>query len=239
LKSDPIRELFENLDPIKDLSDDQIRALHPTDSLLERLHDEIAGKSINWFHKKIWRRTLIITMSTVFVLAGTAAAITLLQSTVRVTTSLSCFEADSLRSGAHVVAYSEHPLSACRTSLLWPTPSGGHPRHGSLCVLSNGSLAGFPPSRQSMICAKLGLAVFRGRIGSPQTALFQQAAQHYFHENLCVPPPVGRKSVQRLIGEYGITNWHVQVSGSRQQSACATLAIEVKSRTVDIVGIAK
>ncbi len=236
---DPLKEIFDSLDPLKDLSDAQLGALHPTTSLLERIHDDIAEVSVSWFRKKMWRRTAIASVATVFVLAGTAAAITLLRSPVQVTTSLSCFKADSLNSGADVVAYSEHPLSACQTFLHWPSALSSHSPDGSLCVLSNGSLAGFPPSRESPVCAKLGLPVFNGRIRNPETALFQQAARRYFSEHLCVSRSVAQKDVQRLIGMYGITNWRVRVSGSRDQSACATLAIEVTSRIVGIVGISK
>src|SRR5664280_1803407 len=236
---DPFEDIFDSLDPVKDLSDTQLGALHPTTDLLERIHHDIAEVSVSWFRRRLWRRTVIASVATVFVLAGTAAALTLLQSPVKVTTSLNCFKADSLNSGGHVVPYSDHPLFACQTFLHWPSKPGSHSPEGSLCVLSNGSLAGFPPSRESSVCAKLGLPVFDGRIRNPETASFQQAAQRYFFENCCVSRSVAQKDVRQLIGRYGITNWRVRVSGSREHSACATLAINVKSRTVDIVGISR
>jgi hypothetical protein len=239
LKYDPLQEIFDSIDPVKDLSDAQLEALHPTASLLERLHDEITEDSVSWIRRSIWRRTVIISATTVLVLAGTAAAITILRSSVQATTSLSCFRADSLSSGADVVAYSEHPLSVCQSFLHWsPMPSSPSPE-GSLCVLSNGSLAGFPPSRESQVCAKLDLPIFNGRVKNPEIAAFQRAAQRYFSQNSCMLPAVAQAGVQRLIGKYGISNWYVRVSGSREQSACAILAIEVKSRTVDIVGISR
>ena len=239
MKCDPLQEFFDSLDSAKGLSDAQLETLHPTTSLLERLQRETTKDSVNWFRRRIWRRTLIISASTVFVLAGTAAAITLLRSPIQVTTSLSCFREDSLKSGAEVVAYSEHPLSACQSFLHWSLEPSGASSRGSLCVLSEGSLAGFPPSRESQVCTKLGLAVFNGRVVNHQIASFQQAAQRYFSENPCISTSTAQIGVQRLIGKYGITNWHVRVSGSRVGTACATLSIEVKSRIVGIVGISR
>jgi hypothetical protein len=238
LTHDPLEELFDSIDSVKELSDTQLSALHPTPDLLERLHRDITAESVIWVRRKVWRRTIIATVSSVLVLAGTAAAITILRAPVQITTSMSCFRADSLHSGADVVAYNDHPLATCDSVMHWPSGLGGKSK-GSLCVLSNGSLAGFPPERDSPVCAKIGLPFFDGRIKSPETAQFQQAAQRYFSANPCASRSVAQKSVQRLIGIYGISNWHVRVSGSQDQTACATLAIDVKARIVDIVEISK
>lgn len=156
---DPLQELFDSIDSVKYLSDTQLDAQHPTTDLLDRLHHDIATESVSWFRRKVWRRTAIVTVSSVLVLAGTAAAITILRSPVQVTTSMSCFRADSLHSGADVIAYSDHPLAACQSVMHWSSGLSTKSK-GLLCVLSNGSLAGFPLRRiqqraQQSVCPHL------------------------------------------------------------------------------------
>ena len=234
---DPFQDFFDAVDPVKDLSDAQLEALHPEANLIDRLRAETRKESVGGFRQKVLRRSVVVTVATVFVLAGTAAAVALLRSPAQVTTSLSCFRTDSLRNGADVIAYSQSSLAACQSLMQWaPVPSSPSP-DGSLCVLSNGSLAAFPPSRETQVCSKLGLSDFNGSVKNPAVGAFRRATQQYFLDHRCSAPATALAGIQRLIGQFGITDWHLRMRGSRRLSACATLAIDVKSKTVEIVGI--
>jgi hypothetical protein len=237
LSYDPLQKFFDIADPTKDLSNAELDALFPTESLLERLKGEVNNEPVGWFRKRLWRRTIIVSTTAVLVLAGTAAAFTFLRSPVQDVTRLSCFESVSLSSGAEVVAYSGQPLAMCRSVMHWLPVPGSPVPNGSLCVLTNGSLAGFPPSRRAQACTQLGLPVFNGRLKNPEVAAFEQAAQNYFSENSCMDPAAARNGVLQLIGRFAISGWHVRVSGSKSEVACATLGIQGKVRVVDIVEI--
>jgi hypothetical protein len=238
LTDDPFEQYFAALDPVRELSDAQLEALHPTSRLLDRLRDDIAGSPSTIRRKPPWRRTVVASVVVAVAFAGTAAALTILRAPVRETTTLSCFSRDALNSRADVVSYDRYPLDTCKTFMNWSHKSGSHSL-GFLCVLSNGSLAGFPPEGNGSTCSTLQLPAFNGHIANPNASAFQQATTHYFSENPCVPRSVAQREVQRLIGEYAVPNWHVVVSGSPNSSSCATLAIEARSRVIDIVAIAK
>jgi hypothetical protein len=236
---DPFASILEAVDPTLNLSDTELDAMFSTDHLLERLQHEIANERLSWFRRRPWRRTTIFTLSAVLVLAGSAAAITLLRSSAHDTSRLSCFTRDSRSLNGEVFGFSRGPLAACQAALDWKSIPASPEPSGSLCVLPNGSLAGFPPSRQAHVCSRLGLAVFNGHVKNPKVADFQRSAQVYFIEHSCESPPTAQKAVLRLIGQFGIDQWRVQTSGSTSTSACATLNILVKARTVNIVGIKK
>ncbi|MHB8380290.1 MAG: hypothetical protein ACYDB2_10335 [Acidimicrobiales bacterium] len=236
MKDDPLQRIFGDIDPVKDLSDADLDSLLPTESLLDRLHRDIDTEPLSWRHRRMWRRTMVISASTVLALAGAAVAVTFLRAPVQDTTRLSCFARVSLESDANVVAYGSHPLSICQSLMHWPSAPGSPAPSGSLCVLSDGSLAGFPPTRKSNVCAALGLPIFDGHVTDLKVAAFEESAQSYFTERPCMKPAIARSEIQRLLKKYNISGWRVEVSGSKAASACATLSIQVSARLVDIVG---
>lgn len=236
MKSDPLQKIFDRVDSTRHLSDADLGAMLSTERLLERLNNVVDNEPVGWFRRRIWRRTIVISTTTVLVLAGTAAAISLIRGPVHDSTRLSCFAKLSLTSGADVIAYTSHPLSACQSLMHWPSVPASPSPSGSLCVLINGSLAGFPPSRKGNACAALGLAVFDGHLANLKVAAFEQSTQNYFTQHSCLAPAVARQDVQRQLKKYGISGWRVLISGSKSKAACATLSIQVSSRLIDIVG---
>jgi hypothetical protein len=236
---DPFAQLLEAVDPIATLSDAELDAMFAPVDLLERIQTKIANERVSWLRRRPWRRTTIITLSTVLVLAGSAAAISLLRSSAHDTSRLSCFSSDKVSIDARVYGFSSDPLAACHAALNWKTVPASPDSSGSLCVLANGSLAGFPPSREANVCARLGLASFNGRLKSPELARFDRAAQVFFIVHPCVTPSRAQTEVLKMIGQYGIVQWHVQTTGSTSRGACATLNIQVMARIVNIVGIVK
>lgn len=236
MKDDPLQKVFDAIDVTRDLSNAELEAMFPTDHLINRLDHAVKVEPVGWFRRRIWRRTIVISTTTTLVLAGTAAAISLIRDPVRDVTRLSCFSKVSLTSNADVIAYTSHPLSACQSLMHWPSVPASPAPSGSLCVLSNGSLAGFPPSRKGQMCSALGLATFDGHIANLKIAAFQQSTQNYFTEHSCMVPTVARQEVQQLLKKYGISGWRTEVIGSMSTAACATLSIQVPSRLVEIVG---
>ena len=236
MSNDYLRNMFEAIDPTRNLTDVALEELLSTDQLLERVHAETTKKS-GWPWSRKWGRVGIITTSAVLVLSGTAAAFTLLRSPVQNTTELSCFTSATPGSDATVVSLSTHPLRTCDSQMHWITmPDSSHP-NGVLCILSNGSIGGFPPSRKLNECRSLGLATYDGRPRNADSAAFQEAAQSYFATHQCQSLSNARTAVTRLLREHDVSNWHVRVSGSTAPGACATLAVQVSKKTVDIVGI--
>jgi hypothetical protein len=234
---DPFAQVLEAVDPARGLSDAELDAMFSPVALLERLETEVAKAPVRWWRRRPWRRTTIITLSTVLVLAGSAAAISLLRSSAHDTSRLSCFEKVSLSPNAHVFAFHSHPLATCASVMSWPSvPKSPNPS-GSLCVLANGSLAGFPPTRENHVCVKLGLATFNGRLKSPRFVSFERAAENYFTAHPCEPSRTARTAVLQLMGQFGIDQWRLQTSGSTASGACATLNIQVGVRLVNIVDI--
>lgn len=236
MKDDPLQKIFDDIDPFKDLSDTDLDALLPLESLFERLHRDVEKEPPSWRHRRMWRRSMVISASAVLAFAGAAAAITFLRSPVQDTTRLSCFARVSLTPTAVVVPYGSHPLSICQSLMHWPSVPGSPAPTGSLCVLSNGTLAGFPPSRHSHVCTALGLSSFNGRVADLKVAAFEESAQSYFTQHSCMTSAVARSEVQRLLKKYNISGWRVEVSGSKAVLACATLSIHASTRLVDIVG---
>jgi hypothetical protein len=234
---DPFAQVLEAVDPARGLSDADLDAWFSPVALLERLELDVAKRPVSWWRRRPWRRTTIITLSTVLVLAGSAAAISLLRSSAHDVSRLSCFEGASLSPNADVFAFHTQPLATCQSAMTWRSvPDSPNPA-GSLCVLPNGSLAAFPPTRAAHLCAKLGLAVFNGRLKSPRFAEFERSAENYFTAHPCERQSTAQTAVLRLIGRYGIDRWRVQTSGSTSSGACATLNIQVGARLVNIVAI--
>lgn len=234
---EPLKKFFADSDSTKELSDSDLDAMFPHDRLFERVQSALMSEPIARIQKRLWRRTATISVTAILVLAGTAAAISLLRAPVRDVTRLTCFEGVSLTSKAAVVPYSADPLAACGSAMHWPSAPRSPSPEGSLCVLGDGSLAGFPPSRTVQVCEVLGLPTFNGQLKNPADAAFERTSQSIFTEHPCMALLGARREVLRLIGKFGLTRWRVRISGSRSPRACATLAIDVKARRVGIIGI--
>lgn len=236
---DPLQKAFDAIDPTKDMSDAQLQALLPTDVLLSRLRESIDKQPTGQVLKVRWRKVAIISSSAVLALAGTAAAITFLRSPVQDVTHIGCFQTVSLHTNEKVIPYSSIPLAACEQAMHWTPISRSPAPSGSLCVLSDGSLAGFPPSRDPGTCARLGLATFNGRLKNPEVIRFEQAARSYLTSHPCASPPAARREMLNLIGRFGLAGWRVRASGSATSTACASFGIQIHRRIVDIVGVVK
>ncbi len=238
MKDDAFRQLFNAVDPVKGLGDKELDAIFPADRVLRRIQTEYSSKQFRGFRHRSWRRTAIVSISAILVFAGTAAAITLLRSPVSNTYRFSCYSQDSLHSRVvEEFSYSSHPLELCHSELKWKRERKGATPSGFLCVLLDGSLAGFPPSAHNENCAKLGLAVFNGRLKYPRVLSFENLVERYFSKNQCVSISTAQKRVLLLIGKYGLVGWRIRTSGSDSRVACATFGIQVGSRIIDIVGI--
>jgi hypothetical protein len=231
-----LRDLFESIDPARQVSDDCLDDLLPTDRLLERVSAEMI-KRRGWRYVRNWKRVGVITTSVVLVFSGAAVALSLLRSPVQNTTQLTCFSSATQDSSATVVSLSAHPLRTCETLMHWSHQSKGTQPAGVLCILSNGSIGGFPFSQKSDECRALGLSTYSGRVTSPRAAAFQEAAQNYFATHHCQSLSTAHATVDRLLRVHKVVGWHVHVSGSTSPAACATLAVQAKDKIVDIVGI--
>lgn len=236
---DPLKKFFADADPTRKWSDTEIDTMFPPDRLLERIEHAREVRAITQTPRKLWRRTTIIASASILVLAGTAAAISFLRAPVRDVSRVSCFERVSLTSTVAVVPYSTDPLAVCGSLLHWPAVPRSPSPGGSLCVLQNGSLAGFPPSRKAKVCEALGLETFNHRLKSARVASFEHSVQAVFNEHTCMTLPTAQREVLRLIEKFGIANWTVKTIGSTSPVACATLAIETPSLTVRLIGIAR
>jgi hypothetical protein len=235
VSDDYLRSLFESADPARHLSNDTLDNLLSTDELVERSLVESAR--YKWRSSRKWRRAGIFTLSLALVAGGSAAAVAFLREPVQNTTELTCFASTSQGSNATVVSLTAHPLRTCRVIMHWDAQSKGSHFHGALCVLSNGSIGGYPPDSNPNECEDLGLATYNGRAKDSRAAAFQVAAQNYFAAHQCQSLLVAQEVTFRLLKHYGVTDWNVHVSGSRAPGSCATLAVQARNRKIDIVGI--
>jgi hypothetical protein len=237
MNRDPLQGLFDAVDPTKDMTDAQLDARLSPDALFLRIEKQSDVSPVKWLRRRTWRRAAIISTSAVLVLAGSAAAISILRAPVSNTSQFSCYSQDTTHSKViAVLAYTPKALSSCQSALHWkPDPKGATPK-GFLCVLSDGTLGGFPPSRGVEDCAKLGLAVFNGTLKYPEVLRFENSATKYFSSHLCVTPSVGRTRMRVLFREFDMTHWRVQLTRVTTPSACETFGIEPGHRLVDLVG---
>jgi hypothetical protein len=104
-------------------------------------------------------------------------------------------------------------------------------------LLTDGSLAAFPPARKFRGCESLGLESFNGKVANPDAAKFEIAAESYFSHHQCEARAPAREAMVKLLGADGLAGWRVRVTGSASPKACATLAILTTSHEVNIVGI--
>jgi hypothetical protein len=232
MNHDPLETLFDALDPLQGLNDTD---LFTPGKALERLHREIA-RSRPPRRRRFWRRPLVMSIATVFVLAGTATAVSLLRSPVQDVTTLGCYQKISLTSNVDVVPYSGSSLATCASFWHWKKVPGGAAPNGSLCVLTNGSLAGLPPSRRANTCARLGLPAFNGKVENSKVAQFQVAAISYFTAHSCVSPSSAAREVRELIVRYDLSGWRVRNTKSKDPRSCAFPAFQIPNQIVDVVG---
>jgi hypothetical protein len=232
---DPFKSLFERVDPTRGLSDGDVGELLEDAQLLQRIQDQTRDAL---GRPPRQRRLALISAAAVLVLAGTAAAITLLRSPATNTSQMSCFSQDSLHSKIIVESpYGAHPLETCNAQLHWISVPSSKTPTGLLCVLPNGTVGGFPPSRRFQSCSSIGLFAFNGRVAHPHVLAFERAAQRYFESRACPNVLAARHKILELIGEYGLTGWSVDLVGSRSPSACATFALLTTRHSVHIVGV--
>jgi hypothetical protein len=231
--------VFRSLDPTKQLTNEQLDSMFSVERLLGQLSESKRRSRFESMRKRLWRRSVVVSTISVLVVAGVATAITLAQAPVRKVAHMTCYQSVSLKSTADVTPYGSNPLALCAQVMHWQAPNGGAHGDGLLCILSDGSLAAFPPSSGSERCAKLGLVAFNGRLASPRVAAFQRAAEDYFSNLQCDKSQTAKVSMLHLLGKFGVVGWRVEVTGSKSPAACATLAFEVDSKLVDIVGIVR
>jgi hypothetical protein len=236
MRRDPFEQLFESLDRTRNITDSQIDELFSVESLNSIAYTPTRRRRGGRLGKRLLRRGTVVATVAVLLVGSAAAAITLTRGPVETVTSMTCYQHDSLRSTANVVSYSSTPLAFCSQLLRWPTSSDPHDE-GSLCLLSNGSLAAFPPSRKFQGCKALGLEEFNGRLANPDAAKFELAAENYFSRHQCEARAKARGAILQLMGTNGLVGWTVRLTGSSSPKACATLAILTSSQEVNIVGI--
>ena len=230
MSRDPFEKLFEALDPLRDVDD---AALFTPGQLLDRLHREITPRR-TW--RRFWHPGTVVSLIAVTVLAGSATAIALWQSPVRNVASVYCYQKVSLNSNTDVVPYSADPLAACAAVWKWTSRPSGPAPNGSLCILTSGSLAAFPPSREGDACMRLGLPIFSGQPKSAAAARFQTLTIAYFASHKCVSPAIGLQEIRHLIGHFDLRRWRARITGSRDPHSCAFPAFQIQSRIVDLVG---
>jgi len=236
MSDDRLSEEFAASDPTRHLMDHDLDRLLPADKLIEGVYARARGNG-GWHFLRRWRRAGVITTSVVLVLSGSAAALALLHSPAKDSTHLTCFTSESLHSSASVVSLNAHPLRTCQTLMHWSRISAAGAPAGALCVLSDGSIGGFPPSRKGNECEALGLVTYDGHVATTRGAEFQRAAQNYFATHQCETLATARVEVTRLLARYGVSTWRIRISGSSVPGSCATFAVQARHKIVDIVGV--
>jgi hypothetical protein len=238
MSRDPLAVIFEALDRTRHLEDDQIDQMIPTANLLAQIHGATQQPLRKSLKNRFWRRGVVISTVAVLVIGSAAAAITLSRRPVETVAHMTCYQRDSMRSTADVVSYDANSLAVCSQVMHWPADSvNGAGRKGTLCLLSDGSLAAFPPSHKRVECSALGLVAFNGGLANPEVARFQALAESYFTRHPCQSVIHAQREILQLLGRYGLSRWKLRSSGLNSPSACATLAFQPKSMVVDIVGI--
>ena len=238
MSRDPLERAFELLDRTRHITDAQIDQMIPTAKLLRQIESTNRYSFSKSLRRRFWHRGIVMSTVAVLVIGSAAAAITLSRRPVETVAHMTCYRGDSLRSTADVVSYDAHPLKVCSQVMHWLANSqNGFSGKGTLCLLSDGSLAGFPPSGKTRECSVLGLAAFNGELANPEVAKFQLAAETYFTRHQCQSVNTARAEVLQLMGTYGLVSWKVRITGSTSTKSCATLAFQLNPMVVDIVGI--
>jgi hypothetical protein len=235
---DPFKKLFESADSTREVSTDQIDKLVENSQIVQRVHDRVNGAPHRRKFHGAWGRVALASTAVVLVLGGAAAAITFLRSPVTNTSQMSCYSQDSLHS--KVIAempYDSTPLASCKSELHWTSVPLSRTPAGLLCVLPNGTVAGFPPSKKYQSCSTIGLAIFNGKLKYPHVLDFQNAAHRYFEGNACPNVQSAKSRILYFIGKYGLRGWTVRTYGSSSPRSCATFGIQSAKRLIDVVGV--
>jgi hypothetical protein len=237
MSRDPLEELFGSLDRTRQLSDAQVDEMFSLERLFAQVKVATPPPTARRMGRRLLHRGTVMATVAVLLVGSAAAAITLSRGPVQSVASMTCFQGNSLTSTADVVSYDSNPLATCSRLLHWPTPSKTEHEKGALCLLADGSLAVFPPSRKADRCENLGLVAFNGHLANPEVAKFQIAAENYFTRHPCESPAAARRAVLEILGTNGLVSWRVRLTGSTSSKACATLAFQLNSKDIDIVGI--
>ena len=238
MKRDLLKDYFEEVDPTKNVTDASLHDRFPTEDMLARVHQAVEDRPARKVRHIGWHRTTVISIAAILAITGTAAAISFLRSPVTDTSRFACYSQVSLTPKViEELPVSNQPLGECRVALHWKQVPGSPAPKGTLCVLPNGTLAGFPPSRKINVCSSLKLATYSGRSKNISVAEFQKSAMNYFGERSCVAPEMARREIIHLFVKFDLTYWRVRFTRTSSVGACSTLAVQVKDRVVDLVGI--
>lgn len=243
---DPFKELFESADPTRGLSNGEIDKIIGDAQIFQRLHDRAKDISREpqphgpWRPQPHgpWRRVALISTAAVLVLGGAAAAVTLLRSPATNTSHMVCYSQDSVHSQIiSEIPLGPHPLALCQAQLHWKSVPSSPTPAGLLCVLPNGTLGGFPPSKKHHSCSSIGLVAFNHKFAHPYVRAFEKAAHSYFADHACPKVVEAKNEMLKLIRQNGLRGWRVRVYGSTNSGACATFAIEPTRHLIDIVAV--
>jgi hypothetical protein len=238
VSTDPLKRLFESADTTRGMSERAIDQLVEHTQLLQRAQDGARDVPFWREHQRLWRRAALISSAAVLAVGGAATAITLLRSPVTNTSQMSCYSQDSVHSRViSEMPYSVHPLGACKAQLHWRSVPSSKTSAGLLCVLPDGSLGGFPPSKKYETCTSIGLTAFNGKLKYPHVFAFEKAAHSFFEIHACSNVALARRRMLELIGKYALRGWTVQVSGSKVPTACATFDTQSARRIIDVVAV--
>ena len=147
MSHDWLDEYFRSLDRTRHLDDAQIDLMIPTARLLDQIDSGNLPTSAESLKRRFWRKGVVMSTVAVLVVGSAAAAITLSRRPVETVAHMTCYREDSLTSTADVVSYAANPLAKCSQVMHWRATSNISVRgRGTLCLLSDGSLAPRRPS---------------------------------------------------------------------------------------------
>jgi hypothetical protein len=233
-----LEDIYKSLDSTEHLSDAQIDQMTPMGRLLAQIESVSSQSSTKSLKRRFWRRGIVLSTAAVLAIGSAAAAISLSQKPLETVANMTCFQKDSLTSTAEIVPYAASPLADCSQTMHWPKVlKQGERATGILCLLSDGSLAAFPPSQKLKECSDLRLVAFNGHLANPEFARFQLAAESLFVHHPCQTVNLARRETLKLMGTFGLSEWKLRISGSSSMGTCATLAFQLGPKVVDIVGV--
>lgn len=238
MNTDPFKSFFKSVDPTRGLRESEIDELVERAQLFQRVLGRVNDDPARRQRQRTWRRAAVISTVAIFLVGGAAAAITLLRSPVTNASQMSCYSQDSVHSKTTLeIPYSAHPLASCKAELHWKLVLSSRTPAGLLCVLPDGTLGGFPPSKKIKNCSSIGLPAFNGKLRFANVLAFENAAHGYFEEHVCPTPTSAKNEMLALIGKYGLRDWVVRVYGSDAPTACATFAVQPTNHIINIVAV--
>lgn len=159
--------------------------------------------------------------------------------------TVGCYRAADIDADRVVVTSSSRSDAVEACTPLWePGGEFGSDRQGPApvlvaCVLGSGALGVFPSPDRGDVCTDLGLAhpelspeEANRRIVEVQEALVDRFL------DACLPEAEARRLVEEELSGRGLEGWRVVVSQPfTDDRACASLAFDVPSRTVELVPV--